>query len=261
MGKTVAFDDVLTALPALAATIWHDEVSSQEDLRDLLESSGLPRKIEYNDGLDDDDAVSPRVSTRFQVTGRDDDAASERRLRAAISRSAGKAVGTDKHWDLGSFEFRIRCRGDEFTLDFQRKFSLAAVRAAAADWLAGDPGVAWLLAHELIDSGTEPESNEFWPKPARYSQSTLARFLPDGTVRAHLYLDASSVPTGAKPKSDDAAYELTLAYLEESLGARTDPGPHTRPSWTRGTRTFEFYRMRSRSRSAQFTEAARSAAG
>lgn len=252
MTSVVELDDLMTSLPALLGEVQREQTMTQEQLRAELANLGLHKTV-YDDGLPEDDEVDEHLWVRAQLAGVDDEAAAERRLRTAISRKAGKTVGSDKHWDLGPFKVTARVRsGGEFELWFVSTYSLRVLRDAAKDFLNGADGMTWLLKHGLIDAGTDQNERGFWPKPAWVSQNPTAQVLPDGSASASLFFPAARRPPGVTAKTDDDAYAATLTYLEEALGERDDPSPNRTPVWSRGGRRFTFYRMRSSSRSARF---------
>ncbi|GED40395.1 hypothetical protein MOX01_35370 [Microbacterium oxydans] len=248
----VELDALMTALPALLGQVQREQTMTREQLTAELGTLGLHQPV-YDDGLPEDDEVNEHLWVRAPLTGVGDTAAAERQLRTAISRKAGKTIGSDKHWDLGPFKVTARIRRDgELELWFVGTYSLRVLRDAAKDYLDGADPMTWLLAHELIDEGAEENERGFFPKPKWVSQNPTARLLPDGGVSASLTFPAARRPPGATAKNDDDAYAATLAYLEEALGERDDPSPNRTPVWTRGARKFTFYRMRSSTRSARF---------
>lgn len=255
MNGSVEFDGILTHLPAICGAVSGEQATTREQLVAELAAIGL-HEVRYDDGEDEDEEVSPYLWIRADLTGVDDDAAAERRLRTAISRQAGKTIGSDKHWDFGPFTMTARVIGGELELQFTSTYSLRAVRAAAKDFLDGADGKTWLLTHGLIDEGAVQNDKGFWPKPAGVSQNPTGRMFPDGRVRASLTFPASRRPPGLIAKSDDDAYVATLTYLTEVLGECDDPSPSHTPVWSRGQRKFTFYRMSSSSRSVTFEEIA-----
>ncbi|WP_284251757.1 hypothetical protein [Litorihabitans aurantiacus] len=238
-------EDLPTTVPALLTTIWRDALATVGELEAALADVGLPTLTR---------GEPPRVELEVPLDGVEDVDALLKRVRLACSRAVGKAVGSDKHWDLGSYDAGVCVARGSLWVSLHAKVSLEQVRAAAADFLAGADGVPWLLAHGFADAGAERKETGFWPRPAGLVHSTSARLFDDGRVRAHFFLDPGARPPGVSTRSDDEGYAASLAHLAEVLGERDDPRPSARPVWTRGGRRFTFYRMSSRSRSVLYEE-------
>lgn len=247
MDSAITLERLNADLPSLCEQIWKDDVSRPAGLEAAWIEAGMPGRVDFNGG--------PYGRVELVVTGFGDAAADERRLRTAISRRVGKAVGGDKHWDLGGYELGMHLSGDRLGLRFSTKHSFAAVARAAAAWLAGAEGRSWLVDHDFIEPGAEPNEKGFFSRPSWMAEGPMSRLAGD-QVRVQMFLDPGARPPGVTAKSDDDAYRATIDYLCDALGERDDPNPLRRPVWTRGVRKFEFTRMSSRSRSALFSETA-----
>lgn len=194
----------------------------------------------------------------FDLAKLADPAASERKLRAAISKVAGKAAGSEKYWDLGGYQLTLRMHDDSMRLTFQSQYSLPEYRAAARDWLDGTDSMEWMVAHRLIDPA-HAEQNErgFFEKPEWGMSWPLAR-LHEGKARVTGSVNPSANPPGIRPASAAASATQAIDYFSEVLGAPDDAERVARgaaqPVWTRGDRSFSCVGMGARARSLSFIE-------
>lgn len=250
MEQANEFDRLATQIPKLAQRIWLDEIAGEPALNALLAELGLPQ-IEYLDG-------TAYGSLELDFGGLADPAAAERRLRAAISKLAGKAAGSEKYWDLGGYQLTLRMRDGSMRLAFQSQYSLPEYRAAARDWLAGADSMEWMIAHRLIDpANAEQNERGFFEKPEWAMGWPLAR-LHEGKARVTGSLNPSANPPGVKPASAAAGATKAIEYFSEVLGAPDDAERVARglaqPVWTRGDRSFSCVGMGARARSLSFIE-------
>ena len=159
----------------------------------------------------------------LDLAKRADPAASERKLRAAISKVAGKAAGSEKYWDLG---------GCKFTLDMC------------------DDGVQVLFTHRLIDPrNAEQGETGFFEKPVWGASWPLCR-LHNGLVRVSGHTSPSANPPGVRPKSVvDSGQQLGdyfVAELGESDAPESFVGYSTTRAWTRDSRTVKISALEGR---------------
>lgn len=257
MRSTLTIEHVLEQVPALLARVWREPVDSREGLAEALLAHGFPVQAEYDDGLDLEEEINAYLWITPRVSGLElgDEPAAEKRLRNTLSRTLGRAVGGDKHWDLGSFRVQVRLSRGELELRFTGQPSLALTRSVAEDWLAGMDGNEVAARHGLAEPGAEPSDLGFLPGPAWMSGGSLVRLNAEGRCdRISYFTDPGTMPPGVKAPSDDDAYEKSIAYLREGLGPCDEEGRLAPPRWTRGDRSFEYRRMHSRARTITFNE-------
>lgn len=245
------FDVLATQIPKLAQRIWLDEIAGEPALNALLAELKLPQ-IEYFDG-------TAYGSLELEFAELADPAAAERKLRAAISKLAGKAAGSEKYWDLGGYQLTLRMHDDSIRLTFQSQYSLPEYRAAARDWLGGADSMEWMVAHRLIDPA-HAEQNErgFFEKPEWGGMGWPLARLHEGKARVTGSLNPSANPPGVRPASAAAGTTQAIDYFSEVLGAPDDAERVARgiaqPVWTRGDRSFSCVGMGARARSLSFIE-------
>ena len=244
------FDVLVTQIPKLAQRIWLDEIAGEPALNVLLAELKLPQ-IEYFDG-------TAYGSLELDFVELADQAAMERKLRAAISKLAGKAAGSEKYWDLGGYQLTLRMYEDSMRLTFHSQYSLPEYRAAARDWLDGADSMEWMVAHRLIDPAhAEQNGRGFFEKPEWGMSWPLAR-LHEGKARVTGSLNPSANPPGVRPASAAAGAARAIDYFSEVLGAPDDAERVARgaaqPVWTRGNRSFSCVGMGARARSLSFIE-------
>lgn len=246
------FDVLVAKLPQLAQRIWLGEITGAPALNALLAELDLPQ-IDY----DGDRTRYGRQRVKFVMP--EDVKAAERRLRAAISKLAGKAAGNSKYWDLGGYEFTVEIYEDQLTYRFASLYSLPEYRAAARGWLDGADSMEWLVKHRLIDpANAEQNERGFFEKPEWGMSWPLAR-LHEGKARVSGSLNPSSNPPGVRPKSAEAGGLAIVEYLSEALGEVTDPEGVARhlaqAIWSHGDRSVSMRGiMGARARSIEFTE-------
>jgi len=244
------FDVLATQIPKLAQRIWLDEIVGEPALNALLDELGLPQ-IEYFDGT-----AYGSLELKFGEPA--DPSAAERKLRAAISKLAGKAAGSEKYWDLGGYQLTLRMYDGSMRLTFQSHYSLPEYRAAARDWLAGADSMEWMVAHRLIDpANAEQNERGFFEKPEWGMGWPLAR-LHEGKARVTGSLNPSANPPGVRPASAAAGVTNAIDYFSEVLGAPDDAERVARgaapPAWTRGNRSFSCTGTGARALSLTFIE-------
>lgn len=246
MTQKYTLDMLAKALPEFVHRVWVDEISTRDGMQQALKAVGITDELEFHRG-------GATAYYKLQVEALESEKAAESKLRSAIARKAGKAVGGMKEWFVGSYTMSIRVGSDSAELKITKILSLAQIRGAAKDWLDGVDVRPCFAAHGFID-GIDAEANE---------RGFIASD-PTHVTRPHVREDAVHVvastnhapgvrPPGVPYKSDEEAFENAVAYLIEALGP-ADPkklGEYA-PRWTKGTRQVKYTTRRSSSRNVEY---------
>lgn len=216
-------DQLLETLPSLVKKIGESMSHSNSTIINAVESLDLsPAPYARKPWRELQKYPTIRFEAETELDG-----TFERKLRAAVTKHVGKPSGTNKAWNLGAYEISFNLRPQAVILHLVPQYSLETLRAAAAEFLAGVEIESWLAKYDF----TSPSVHV---SPTRTSIT--------------LSMAAAVKPPDTKPASDDENLDNTRHYLRAVLGESQDV-----TTWMNDGRTFEFRRMKSRSRSIRFT--------
>lgn len=230
-------DELVALIPRFLTGLDGGEVADPVAVRAAAEVVGLRPEVE-----DDPDYIV------FPFEGDRD--ALMRKLRPAISRALGKPSGSLKVWFHGPYEIHVSAYSDGVEVWLRPQYSILRLRRVAAAWLAGAEVREWLVDSGFVDDGAEPDPGGAWPRLEDGPVSAFVRTGGQSLASVSFFLEPGVHPPGKPADADDERYAQTVAFLAEELGEEATPG-----CWLRGSRSFTFVQMRSRTRSVEFNEA------
>ncbi|MFT4135399.1 hypothetical protein [Microbacterium sp.] len=240
--------DLARRLPALIAAVAEIERPGEHALRATVIASGLPIQPDPDQGRA---SRSGRQRFDFPFIVERESTAFERTLRAAVSRTVGRASGSDKHWDAGSYAVVLTVFTDAVEVTFTPQLSVTRLVAAAADWLGGMDARAWLVAYDIRAADDAAPSVLHLPAPKVDFLRAKLHSRDAEPLHVQLYMGPGPRVPGSTAKDDDSRYDEILALLTARLGETPTPG-----WWRSGLRTFKIARMRTYTRTVTFSETA-----
>ncbi|MFT3887630.1 MAG: hypothetical protein QM713_05635 [Arachnia sp.] len=232
-------DELVTLIPRFLAGLDRHELADPAAVLAEAVAAGLRPEPEEE----------PSDRLEFPI-GDEDKEALLRRLRPAVTRAIGKPSGGAKVWFQGPYEVHLGGYRDSVELWLRPQYSVLRLRQVAAAWLVGAESREWLVGSGFVAPDAEPDVDGKWPRFAGSPVQPFVRTDGYSPVSVSFFMDPGVHPPGKPAAGDDERYAETLAFFAEELGDQAAPG-----CWIRGSRSFSFTHMRSRSRSIDFVEA------